>query len=162
MRPRFRLYLDTSFWNRLGDLADMERRLASYRFLNRSCQDQTLLISPLVLDEIDETPEPRERVIILRQLQSNRPTVVSGRQRVARIALALREEGDFGERMLADLTHVAYAISSRADALVTWDHRTLARDKVRRIAAAYCKREGMECPLLGLPTDVTTWLELRT
>lgn len=126
-----KLYLETSFWNRLGDRENLEMRRLSYRFLNRSCARHDVLVSPLVLEEVGDTPDPEERTIILRQLRGTRPTMVANSRRARVLAAEIRAEGGFGERMLDDLTHVAYAVLGGADAVVTWDRRTLARDRVR-------------------------------
>lgn len=157
---RYRLYLDTSFWDRLGDPQHPPERKTSYRFLNRACARHEVLISPLVIDEVRNTPDPVERRVIERQMRGVRPTIISGQQRAEEIADALRREGQFGDRMLADLAHVAYAVMGAADAVVTWDVRTLARERVRLVLHAYCRREGLESPLIGVPEDVARWLEL--
>lgn len=160
MRRRFRLYLDAAFWNRLGDPLHPPERRISYHFLNRACAHQDVLISPLVIEEVRNTPDPVERRVIERQLRGVRPTIISGQQRAEEIAEALRREGRFGDRMLADLAHVAYAVMGAADAVVTWDVRTLARDRVRVVVHAYCRRARLEPPLIGIPEDVAQWLEL--
>jgi hypothetical protein len=64
--------------------------------------------------------------------------------------------------MLADLKHVGYAVFGRADALVTWDVRSLAREKVRTFIASWCRREGLVAPKIGTPGEVAQWLNLKT
>lgn len=158
---RFRLYLDTSFWNRLADRQNFPMRRDTYHFLNRACARQEVLVSPLVIAEIQATPDPEERRIIERLLRKRRPERVGPQPRVGAIARALRDEGGWGMRMLVDLSHVGYAIVSQADALVTWDARTLARPRVRTVVQAYCRRERLSAPLIGGPEEVAEWLELR-
>jgi hypothetical protein len=160
MKRRYRIYLETSFWDRLGDRQNLEMRRITYRFLNRSCRIHDILVSPIVCHEIEETPDPQERTIIQRQLQGTRAEVVGENAKARRIAGQLLERGGFGERMLADLLHVSYAILGRANAMVTWDRRTLARQGVRTVVQAYCAREGRAAPLIGVPEDVARWLEL--
>lgn len=161
MKHRYRLYLETSFWNRLGDRTSWDRRKASYRFLHRACMHQEILVSPLVLQEVRRTPDLEERQEIERQMRNTRTVMVSGTRRANVMAHALRDEGGLGERLLADLVHVSYAIMGSADALVTWDRRTLARDVVRAVTQVYCRRESLTTPLIGLPEEVTQWLGLR-
>jgi hypothetical protein len=69
-------------------------------------------------------------------------------------------EGMFGRKMVADLTHLGYAIIGRADAVVTWNFRTLAREKVRLVLDVFCRREGYTPPLVGTPEEVAKWLKL--
>jgi hypothetical protein len=162
MKRRYRIYLETSFWDRLGDRENLEMRRMTYRFLNRACRGHHILVSPVACHEIEETPDPQERTIIQRQLQAARAEVVGENARARRIARQLLEAGAFGERMLADLLHVSYAILGKADALVTWDRRTLARQGVRTVVQAFCAREGRAAPLIGIPEDVARWLKLET
>ncbi|MBI2931798.1 MAG: hypothetical protein HYY16_09115 [Planctomycetes bacterium] len=156
-----KLYCDTAFWNRLGDRVNLEMRRLTYRFLNRVCARHEVLVSPLVLEEIAETPDPEERTIILRQLRGMRPTLVASSHKARVLAEEIRLEGVFGPRMLDDLTHVAYAVLGSADAVVTWDRRTLARDRVRLATQVCARRHGHLVPLIGLPEEVARWLELR-
>ncbi len=139
---RLRLYIETSFWNRLGDREHLDMRRDTYRFLNRACRRHDVLISPFVIDEVQQGPDPDERRVVERQMRGARPTIISGEQRARDMALALQESGRFTDRMLADLTHVAYAIMGNADALVTWDRRTLARDRVRLAASRTVDRKS--------------------
>lgn len=162
MKHRYLLYLETSFWKRLGDPVNPQPRRTSCRFLNQSCRHHDILISPLVLEELDLTPDPDERRQIDRRLRNAYRIMVSDKRRAAAIAAQLALEGGFGSKMVADLTHVGYAVLGRADAIVTWDVRTLAREKVRLIAAAYCRREGHKIPLIGTPEEVARWLKLKT
>ena len=158
---RYRLYLDTSFWNRLADRQNFQMRRDSYHFLNRACATQDILVSPLVVAEVKAAPDPEERRIIERLLRRQRPERVGYQPAVAAIARELREAGGWGPRMLADLTHLGYAIVCRADAVVTWDAKTLARPRVRTIVQAYCGREQRAAPLIGNPREVAEWLRLR-
>lgn len=158
---RFRLYLDTSFWNRLADRQNFRMRRDSYHFLNRSCARHVILVSPLVNCEVAATPDSEERRIIERLLRRQRPERLAYHHRIGAIAHALLEEGGWGSRMLVDLTHVGYAIVGRADAIVTWDSRTLARASVRNVVQAYCRRDRLAAPLIGRPEEVAEWLDLR-
>lgn len=157
----YRLYLDTAFWNRLGDSRNWGMRRLSYRFLNRACPGHEILISPLVLAEIAQTPDLRERLTIERMLRKGCTGVVSGEHWAREFAQALVEVERFADRMLVDLTHVGYAVRGGADAVVTWDRRTLAREKVRRTVQIVCRREGRTAPLIGTPEEVARWLGLK-
>lgn len=160
MKHRYCLYLETSLWKRLGDLANLHARRLSYRFLNRACRGHDVLISSLVMDELERTPDPVERRVIFRRLRSSYRILLSVQGKAVAVARQLQAEGGFSDKMLADLTHVGYAVLGRADALVTWDVRTLARDKVRLATVTLCRREGFPVPLIGTPQEVARWLKL--
>jgi len=157
---RFRLYLDTSVWNRLADPVNFVMRRDTYHFLNRAAARHILVVSPLVIAEVQETPDPDERLTIERLLRKQRPERLGHHERVDEIARSLLEGGGLGMRRLVDLTHVGYAITCRADALVTWDARTLARPRIRTLVQAYCRRNGVQAPLIGRPGEVAEWLGL--
>lgn len=160
MKRRFRIYCETSFWDRLADPTHPNRRSASYAFLDAILHRHDLYISPLVLEEVDATPDPEERRMIRRRLRRAHPKLVSGQFRAQLMARTLREEGGFGGRILADLTHVGYSIIVGADALVTWDVRGLAREEMRQVVNAYCKRNDLAAPLIGTPPEVAKWLSI--
>jgi len=152
--------LDTSFWGRLAETSLLAERKTSYRFLNRSCRGHDILVSPLVLYEVRRNPKPDVRRQIERRLFDAYRIMVPASHSARAIAEDLQEEGPFSDKMIADLTHVGYAIVGVADALVTWDARTLARDKVRIAVDAYCRREDRPAPLIGSPEEVAEWLNL--
>lgn len=162
MKRRYRLYLETSFWNRLGDPRNDFRRRASYRFLRRVVrQHHTVLVSDLVLEEARATPLADERKQILRRIWSSGAKHVTALRPAERVADGLMAAGGWGRDLFADMLHVGYTISGRADALVTWDRSDLARERTRIIVAAFCRREGLSAPLIGTPEEVARWLNIE-
>lgn len=161
MRRGLKLYLEASYWDGLGDPAHPKARSVSYRFFQAILDRHEIWISPLVLAEVDATPEPAERRVIRRRIRRAHPELVSGRGRAESIANELREEWAFSTSVLADLTHVGYSILAGADALVTWDKKGLARAKTRRAVQEYCSRRGKKAPLIGEPEDVAKWLSIE-
>ena len=114
----------------------------------------------MVIQEVLATPDPEVRKAIEKELRASGCEHLGALENAAPIAEAIRKAGRFSERMLVDLTHVEYAILSDADAVVTWDARTLARDRVRVTVHAWCQREGYTAPLIGGPEEVAEWLGL--
>lgn len=98
----YRLYLDTSFWNRLADRQNFRLRRDTYHFLNRACARHEILVSPLVIAEVQATPDSEERRIIERMMRRQRPERLGSQPKVAAIARALLLEGGWGMRMLED------------------------------------------------------------
>jgi len=158
MKRRYRLYLDSSFWRRLGDRTNVEMRRESYRFLNRGCRWNTVLASPLVISELRQTPDLDERKVIERRFRDARVELITGRHQAEKIAQRLMVFGPFGVKMLEDLMHLGYAVIGNSDAVVTWDRRTMSRNKVRLALQAYCRREGYSAPMIGTPEEVSQWL----
>jgi predicted nucleic acid-binding protein len=161
VKRHYRLYLEASFWKRLGDPEYHERRKLSYRFLRRCRKDHDALVSRLVLREIEATPNLEERRHVLRRVWAARPKVITTSRRVERIALEIMEISGRGDDAFADMLHIGYSMVADADALVTWDEGDLARDHTRRLVQAYGRREGMGVPLIGTPEEVAGWLDIR-
>lgn len=161
MKRRYRLYLETSFWDRLGDPRADVRRRVSYRFLRRSTrQHHQILVSDLVLEEVRATPMEEERKSILRRIWSSGAKHVTALRPAERVAGGLMAAGGWDGDLFADMLHVGYTVAGEADALVTWDRSDLARDHTRNIVAAYCRREGLLAPLIGTPEEVAKWLDI--
>ena len=158
MKRRYRIYLDSSFWRRLGDRTNVGMRRMSYRFLSRCRRQHMILASPLVLFELQQTPDWDERKVIEHRFRDARVELITGRYQAEQIAQRLMERGPFSLKMLEDLIHLGYAVLGKADAVVTWDRRTMARNKVRFALQAFCRREGYSAPMIGTPEEVSQWL----
>ncbi len=158
---RLRFYLDASIWIRLTAQQDFERRAAPYHFLNRSCLRHELLTSPLVGKEIRDAPNPELHLKLERQLERQNPELVPNKAQAEAIGKDLKDRGGFGERRLADLIHVGYVVLGRADALVTWEVQTLAKEHVRTVVKRWGKELRQPVPRIGTPFEVAEWFGLR-
>lgn len=63
--------------------------------------------------------------------------------------------------MVADVTQPGYAFAGGAEAVVTWNQRDLARDRVRDVVARYCEELGVATMRVGTPEEVALWLGVR-
>ncbi|MCE9583633.1 MAG: hypothetical protein K8T20_14210 [Planctomycetes bacterium] len=66
--------------------------------------------------------------------------------------------GGWGEGRRADMLHLACAMISGADALVTWDKSDLANDDARRVFKAVADKRRLKLPRVGTPIEVRSWL----
>lgn len=115
-------------------------------------------MSQLVYDELRFTTPSEQLPAVLRRLAATRLEKVPVTIRVRRLAGDLLRAGDWPERQRPDMTHLACAMLSGADALITWDSADLAKPKTRNIAAQWA-RERRRAPLrIGKPEDVAAWL----
>lgn len=152
-----RVYLETSFWRRLGDSTFPDRRRASRRFLAIARRRFILLSSTLTMAEIDRARPDEVRRRAARQHRRARPRVVTTDARVDEIAEELRRRGGWSRKVIADLTHVAYGIRGRARAIVSWNLAHLASDSARAVVKRYCRDHGLETVLIGTPEEVLRW-----
>lgn len=156
-----RLYLESSFWKRLGDAIDDPRRRLSYRFLNQARRNCRLIVSSIVHDEIHRTPEPAERRLLRRRLAESRIHNIPVTRRILDLAEELRLAGGWNARQFADMVHLSCAILYPCDALVTWNLRDLAREKLRKVAGRIAASRGLVAPVVGTPLEVARWLGLK-
>jgi len=157
MVEKLRLYLETSFWRRLVDEADHRRRRSSWKFLRAVERRHAILVSDLVFAEAKLERDPQRRDRARTRLNRTRKHVLRLRSSVTDLAEQLLDEGHWSDRRLADLTHLALAILGRADAVVTWNLRDLARPRMREVLRAVCSRRGYNQPKVGTPQEVSQW-----
>ena len=158
---RYRLYLESSFWRRLADPDHPESRKISYRFLRAIEGRHRILVSRLLAREIDNTADLVERRSILRKMEGVRPRRLTATSRTLELRDEILREGEWGRRRFADAMHIAYTVTSGADALVTWDLRDLARDPTRDLVRSICRARGLSVPRIGTPPEVAEWLGLK-
>lgn len=161
MPTPLRLYLETSFWSRLVDRTDPVRRRATRRFLEWASRRHFLLASRLVTYELDDTRDPERRRQVSRLYRDVRTRTVPTLLSVYETAWELVRLGCVTQNHLADAFHLAYAISVRADALVTWNLHDLARPHTRRIVQGYCWRNDVPEVRIGDPVEVGRWLHVK-
>ncbi|MBI2920712.1 MAG: hypothetical protein HYY18_06460 [Planctomycetes bacterium] len=155
--PR-KLYIETSVWKRLADPAMDWRRRATFRFLRTVGRHHQLLVSHVVRKEIDQTPDQAERKLLRRRLYAASPGFLTPPIHLKATVMELLASGGWSERKFQDMQHLAFAILSKADALVSWDVGDLARPKTRRIVEKWCRGRRLDSPFLGTPLEVARWL----
>lgn len=160
-KKRCRLYLESSFWRRLGDPASSPRRILSYRFLRRAGRSHKFLVSQVVAEELAEMPSTADYRAILRRWEAWRTRKVPWRAAIQRVAEELLATGGWSRRRFADMLHLSYAVVGSADALVTWDLHDLASPQMRRILHRVVKRLDLPEPRIGTPLEVAKWLGLE-
>lgn len=156
------VYLETSYWRRLLDHHDPERRRATYAFLKKVARRSRLRISRMVLAELVAVRDLSLRRQLLRKVRRERVRSITAGSRVDRRVEELEDAGWLGQGQLADLYHIAYAIQGGCDCLVSWDETHLARPWTQRLVEEYCRRNGLKRLRIGTPIEVAErWLGIR-
>jgi predicted nucleic acid-binding protein len=123
-----RIYVDTSA---IGGCFDEEFTEASNRLIELARSGRlVLLVSDVVLRELENAPE------VVRNLLSSLPDSCIERIYSDSAAFELRDAylaaNILGPKWLDDMTHVAIATISRADAIVSWNFKHIVRlDKMK-------------------------------
>ena len=126
---RMLVYTDCSVF---GGTEDDDFAEASRRFFGLVHKGRYLvLVSQLVLDEVERAPE--EVRVVLAGLPPESVLEVPFDGEVTELAQAYVDAGVLGNRHLADALHVAAATVARADLILSWNFRHLVNfDRVRR------------------------------
>jgi len=139
---KLRVYLDTSVFSALYDDRVIERQGETEEFWKRRDQFD-IATSELACEELEQTPDPGRRTS-LRQLLDE-VTVNPITTEMRNLAEQYIESGTFTMVMYNDALHVAAAVLTRQDVLLSWNFKHL----VNRRRRAEINQENIS---RGLPT----------
>jgi predicted nucleic acid-binding protein len=128
--PKLSIYVETSVWSCAFAEDVPESREATRRFLDDARQGKyDLFISPIVLMELARASE--DLAARLRGLvEELAPTILDFDEDMDRLAQDFLEHGVVPPSKVEDAQHVAVAVASELDVLVSWNYRHLVN--VRR------------------------------
>ncbi len=161
MKKRFKLYLETSFWRRLVDAASDPRRIESYRFLGLVKKRHEILISRLVLAELETAPNATLRTALKRRINRVHPGMLFIPREAERIADELLSIQRRGRSDRADMLHLACARLNNVDALASWDKVDHACGSTRKAVARIARARGLANTYVGTPKEIAAWLLTR-
>lgn len=127
---RLRIYLDTSVVSAYVDERLPERRQATLEFWNR-LRDYEVAISELTVLEIHATGDARFRAEMMRLVSSF--CVLRIEEEARGLAHEYVQRGVFSPGTTEDAVHVAVAVVSRQDILVSWNFRHLVNRRRRAL-----------------------------
>jgi len=139
---KLRVYLDTSVFSAYCDDRTPERMAETRGFWAKLAEVEAST-SDVVLDEIQRTPDESRHSLMLALLADTARITVS--QEMHELADRYVQHGLFGPGMFNDALHVAVAVLSRQDILLSWNFKHL----VNRRKRAQVNEVNI---LLGLPT----------
>jgi len=125
---RLRIYVDTSV---IGGCLDKEFEVESNTLIGMARRGEVVLIvSYLLLDELDAAPEPVRA--ILETLPSESIELLERSQEAEALRDYYLEYGVLGAASQKDAHHVALAAVARADMIVSWNFAHIVHyDKIR-------------------------------
>jgi len=139
---KLRIYLDTSVFSAYFDSRVRDRQRETEAFWSRR-QEFDLATSELGRDELRQASDPAQRRRLLGLLRGF--TVFAVTEEMKQLGQRYVSEGVFTATMLSDALHVAAAVISRQDVLLSWNFRHL----VNRRRRAKVNEVNVEA---GLPT----------
>lgn len=137
-----RVYLDTSVFSAYYDEAVSDRRTQTEDFWKRRSEFE-LSTSVVAREELEQTPDPAKRNQLIALVDS--VTVHSVTDLMRSLARSYIDSGVFTGVMYNDAVHVAAAVLTRQDVLLSWNFRHL----VNRRRRAQINEVNIS---LGLPT----------
>lgn len=125
---KLRVYLDTSVFNAVLDAQWPDRRDVTLRFFDRLA-DFDVATSEVARSEISDTRDPARRTELLALLE--RVNVIEVTEEMKELAWNYVRHRIFTARMLDDARHVAAAVVTRQDVLLSWNFRHLVNRRRR-------------------------------
>jgi hypothetical protein len=110
-----------------------------------------LFVSELVLQEAGagDQEASQRRLGILASIPLLKPD-----QQTRRLASLLASSTNIPQRALADLAHVAVAVTNGMDYLVTWNCRHIANAQLRSVIDRVCSDQGFVAPVICTPEEL--------
>jgi len=107
-----------------------------FRIVAENPDEYELLLSPVTIEELRDAKSEEKREVNADFLKTIQYTELPPSDEVESLARTYVANGVLSEKHIDDLTHVAYAVVSRCDYIITWNMRHLAREQtVSRVNA---------------------------
>lgn len=126
---KLKLYLDSSTISHLfaddvpGKMADTNQLWEDF-----ICGKYELFISPVVITEINNCPEPKRSGLYakIEQIQFN---LLTRTEEISQLAQEYISHGVLSEKSMADCLHIAFAVVNNCDIIVSWNFKHLVNVK---------------------------------
>jgi predicted nucleic acid-binding protein len=136
---KLKIYLDTSVISALFDGRNPDRQLLTELFFAQIPQYE-VYISQLTVDEIDKTKNRSLKQKM--QLCASSFTVMGETQEIITLANELVQYNAVPQKSIEDAYHIAYAVVSRVDYLLSWNFRHLVRLRTKNVVRMVTTLQG--------------------
>ena len=142
------IYLETSVVGAYLDNGEPFRRDLTIRWWERELSDYRAVISPLVVRELERTPEPHRTgyLKLVRELEQVELT-----DEATNLAEGYISRGIFHRKYIGDALHVALASFHKIDYLVTWNFGHLANVRRQARVRLFNTAAGFFVPVVVTP-----------
>jgi len=149
---KLRIYLDTSIISHLFADDTPEKRDDTNRFWDDIIKSEyEIFISQIALDEIRSCAEPKQNMM-LERLQQIEFQVLRETDEVIGLADEYVKGGVLREKSIDDCQHIAAAIVSRCDVIVSWNFKHIVNHKTIQGVKAVTAITGFPEILIYTPT----------
>ena len=128
---KLKLYIETSVWNFLFADDAPDKKTVTIRFFEEIKKgDYELFISEMVIEEIDDAPEPLKSKL-LRTIAEVEPEKLEVTEEIRRLASKYAESHIVPSKAYRDLVHLAAATINNMDFLVSWNLAHIVKIKTK-------------------------------
>ena len=132
-----RLYLEASPIIRVGDNNSPIRQAITkefFRIVAEKADEYELFVSPVTFEELEDAKTEEKRKASAAFLETIQYIRLPENDEAEDLARTYTIDGVLSQAHIDDLRHVAYAVVSRCDYIITWNMRHLANEQtVRRV-----------------------------
>ena len=149
---KIRVYLDTSVVSYL-DQQDAPEKMSETKEVWDKIKEGNyeVFISTLVIDELQKCQEPK-RTFLLNQLNEIDFTILEVNEGTVRLAEKFIDFGVLKKKSFEDCQHIAAAILSNCDIIVSWNFKHIVNVKTIRGIKVVTTMEGYKDILIYPPT----------
>lgn len=149
---KIRVYLDTSVVSYL-DQQDAPEKMSETKEVWDKIKEGNyeVFISTLVIDELQKCQEPK-RTYLLNQLNEIDFTILEVNESTVRLAEKFIDFGVLKKKSFEDCQHIAAAILSNCDIIVSWNFKHIVNVKTIRGIKVVTTMEGYKDILIYPPT----------
>ncbi len=135
MKYRLKLYLDTSFLSALFDERNPERKSLTESFFVET-KNFEIFISNITIAEIEKTPDKEIKKKMNEKIANFSVLTISNE--IEELVKDIIGKGAINESYSEDAYHIAIAIISEMDFLLSWNFRHIVRKKTKDIVRMIC------------------------
>jgi len=139
---KLRVYLETSVWNVQFADDSPQRQKITWQLFEQIRQGRfETYVSDLVIDEIQDAPEPRhsELIDLVREIS---PSALELTTEVIELSEKYLQSGMLSEKHKNDALHIAIAVVNGLDLLLSWNFKHIVKPKTRRIVSGMTRMIG--------------------
>jgi predicted nucleic acid-binding protein len=126
---KLKIYFDTSIISHLDQQDAPDKMMETNKLIEKVKADEyDVVISSVTLRELEECPEPK-RSILLSYLQQMPHTTIQLNEEMLTIADKIIELGILKPKSIDDCQHIAAAIISGCDVIVSWNFKHIVNHK---------------------------------
>lgn len=142
MNEKLKIYLDTSVISYLAQEDVPEKMSSTIKLWEMfKAEKYNIYLSTVTLQEIDDCPEPK-RSILYQHLSEIKYTIIDIKKRGSDIARQLVEMKILPAKSYDDCQHIAAAVETGCDCIVSWNFKHIVNIKTIRGVRAITNLKG--------------------